>query len=160
MTDQDIIAALQEVAKQYGRSRAMDIERLFREETAHFKSQNFLSTLSPGMEVGRDHIGTPYMIQPYGWGSLSEFWKENPEHAPSGTFNQVENSSAMGQSRGERIFIKFPSILASMLSVAFLISIRGGNIGAWNSTDPAQQNKYAGLLNQIVPRFTIVNIPT
>jgi hypothetical protein len=159
VNDQDIISAIQAIAALYGRERAMWIERLFREETAHFKSGNFLNTFSPGMEVGRDHNNTPIMILPYGWGRLSPYWTQNPEYAPSGTMNEVENTSAMAKSKGERIFIKFPDIMASMMSVAFLISLRGGNIGAWNTTDPAGQLRYQNLLSQIVPRFTIMNVP-
>jgi hypothetical protein len=144
---QDIINGLTKVQEVYGHAFARRIEQLFRNETAHFKSGNFLKTFSPGMEIG----GITEF--PYGWGSLKTFWEANPQYKPSGTFAQAENTSALAKKRGVRTFIKFPTVEASMMTVAHLIKIRGGNAGSWFSKNAVQQKKYNEELDKIVPRI-------
>lgn len=152
MNDQDIINALKLVSDKYKRPLAIVIERIFRNETGHFKSGNFKITLSPGMEVSGKSIA------PYGWTSLAGYWKDNIKHAPSGTYTQKENSSAMGKSLGNKTFIVFSNIEASIMSVAFLINLRGGDGGRWFSNNDSSEGeivrkKYNDVLNGIIPRF-------
>lgn len=147
MINQSIIEGLQAVADKYGREYAIMVERIYRNETRHFQSGNFLKTFSPGMEVGKAKVF------PFGWPSLADFWKKNTFYAPSGTFDQEENNSRMMASRGVRTFIKFPTVKAGMMTLAELLRIRNGNAGAWFSHDVTQQQKYADYLKGIVPRF-------
>ncbi len=152
MTDQDIINALIVVAKKYGKGLASTIERIFRNETAHFKSGGFLKTLSPGMEAFADSF-------PYGWSTPAKFWEESPTYSPKGLEIERENSSAMLKSRGDRKFIVFPTIEASMMTVAYIIHTRGGNGGAWFSVSNEEaQKKYNAILSGIIPRFVNANI--
>ena len=51
MTDIEILASLKKVAILYGKEMAIKVESLFRNETKHFKSGNFLICFSPGMEA-------------------------------------------------------------------------------------------------------------
>jgi len=146
--EQKIIAALTKVKEIYGKPASIKLEALFRNETRHFKSTNFADTFSPGMEAVKLPNGSilPY---PYGWTSLREFWDKNPEYKPTGLHLQVENTSRAAKSRGERAFIKFPSIEAAFMTVAYRLQNKGWNTGAWFSTDPVKQKDYSDYLLKI-----------
>lgn len=147
--EQQIIEALKLVIAKYGESLAIQVEQIFRTETTHFKSRGFTITLSPGMEAFTKK-------QPYGWVVAEQFWKDNKQYAPVGIHNQVENTSALAKSRGVRSFIKFPSIEAAFMTVAFIIYARGGDGGAWFSiNDKVFRKKYNDFLETIRPRFVI-----
>lgn len=147
MDDKIIIDALKKVASIYGIENAKKLESLYRNETKHFKSGNFLICYSPGMEATKEEM-------PYGWTSLAEFWKTNPQYAPIGIHKQVENDSAMLKSRGERKFIKFPSVEAAMITVAKRLSDKNWYTGAWASNNVDAQKKYADYLLKIKTSFT------
>lgn len=149
--DSEIIAALQAVSVIYGRPFAARIEELFRNETAHFKSGNFQITLSPGMQATTG-------ILPYGWNSLAQFWKDNPGFAPTGIHIQNENTSALAKASGAKQFMVFPTIMASIMTVAKLISLRGGDAGTWFSTHPDLEHKYDAVLDTIIPKFVYTYI--
>ena len=148
MIEKEIELALNKVKEVYGLAHAKRLEQLFRNETAHFKSSNFLATLSPGMEIG---VGKETF--PFGWTSLLQFWTINPQYAPSGIYKQVENTSALAKSRGERTFIKFENCIASFMSVAHLIKLRGGDFGPWFSKNAVQLLKYNQELDKIKVRI-------
>ena len=57
--DEEIKSALQKVKDTFGLNVAIQIEKVFRNETAHFKSQGFLNSFSAGMEA-------TIAIYPYG----------------------------------------------------------------------------------------------
>ena len=147
MTEEIIIDALKKVAALYGKENAIKVEALFRNETKHFTSGNFLICYSPGMEATKD-------VMPYGWSSLAQFWKDKPEYAPIGIHKQVENDSRMMQSRGERKFIKFPSLEAAMMTVAKRLSDKDWYTGAWASNNADSQKKYADYLLKISTPLT------
>jgi len=87
------------------------------------KSGNFAKTLSPGMEATNNEF-------PFGWTSLITFWDKNPQYKPIHTYSQIENTSKLAKaSTKPKVFIRFESIEASMMSVSMLIKIRGGNFG-------------------------------
>ncbi len=151
MSDQDIIIALQSVSTKYGKPFAARLEQLFRNETRHFTSGNFIRTLSPGMEATA-------AVLPFGWNSLAQFWKENPQYAPTSLFSQVDNNSALSGSTGMQHFLVFPNILASMMSVAKKIEINGGDAGTWFDNVKADQQHYDAVLDTIIPRFVNANI--
>lgn len=139
---------LLKVADIYGTAHARRLEQLFRNETAHFKSKQFLAGHSPGMEAAKG--ATEF---PYGWTSLKQYWTINPQYKPIGLHSMVENTSALAKGIGVKQFIKFPSVEASMMSVAQLIMIRDGNFGKWFSKDPLFIEKYNGELDKIIPRL-------
>lgn len=138
----DVQASIKRIGILYGKEMAIKIESLFRNETRHFASGNFLKTFSPGMEATIETF-------PYGWSSLSIFWKLHPECAPIGIHKQVENTSGLLKSRGERKFICFPNLDAAMITVAERIKAKGGDTGAWFSNDPISQKKYREYLLKI-----------
>lgn len=138
----DILASIQRISIIYGKEMAVKVEALFRNETAHFKSGNFKICFSPGMEATKE-------TYPYGWTSLKSYWDLHPEHAPIGLYKQVENSSRMMASRGERTFIKFPNLDAAMITVAERLKAKGGNTGAWASNNIESQKKYSDYLLRI-----------
>jgi len=147
MKEEDLLNAFKLIVDKFGWQFASIIEQVFRNETNHFKSSNFLKTFSAGMEAFSD-------VEPYGWSSAKQYWRDNKAYAPVGIYKQVENSSAILDSRGVRRFIQFASLEASLMTVAHIINIRGGNGGSWFSvTDKAAQAKYNAALNQIIPRF-------
>lgn len=146
MKDEEIIEALKLVKEKYGVVFTKTIEQLFRNETRHFKSGNFAVTFAPGMEAFAD-------TSPYGWTSAKPFWESNKNYAPTGIFKQIENNSALAKSIGEKRFIIFPSIEASMMTTAFIIFSRGGAGGTWFSKEKTGIEKYNAELKKIIPRF-------
>jgi hypothetical protein len=143
----EIISALQKVKDKYGIELATTVEQIFRNETKHFKSGGFASTFSAGMESFSDK-------QPYGWSVVKKFWENNPSYAPIGIVEQKENNSAMLDSRGVRKFIKFPTIEASIMTVAYIINSRGGDGGSWFSIkDMPTRTRYNSYLKTIKARF-------
>lgn len=153
ISDDIIIAALAKVGVTYGRETAVIVEQIFRTETKHFKSGNFIATLSPGMEATND-------FSPYGWNKCNEFWINNPHYHPVGIFKQVDNDSALSKSKGERKFIRFDAIEDSMMTVADIVNKAGNNGGVWNSNDLAIQKKYSDFLTSVKPRFvnSLINL--
>jgi len=147
VSDNDIINAFKVAVSKYGKAHAARIEQLFRNETRHFKSGNFLTTLSPGMQATAP-------LLPYGWRSLDIFWTLNPQYAPTGIHIQTENTSALAKSIGAQKFMIFPTIEGAVMSVCELIKLRGGNAGTWFSNDPELQKRYNEELDKIIPRFT------
>lgn len=151
ITDQDIINALIKVAAKYGNPFAARLEQLFRNETAHFKSDQFIICLSPGMQAVTNEL-------PYGWTGLADFWKLYSGYAPTGIHIENENTSALAKASGAQKFMIFPTIEASMMSVAFNIKLHDNNFGAWFSTNPDLQKKYVAILDTIIPRFVNANV--
>lgn len=145
--NEQIIAALKLIIAKYGKPLAIQVEELTRNETKHFASSGWVNNLCPGMEAFKE-------FQPYGWNVVDDFWKENPQYAPVKIVDQVENSSAMSASRGPRHFLKFPTVEAALMTVAFIINSRGGDGGSWFSvTDAVARKKYNDNLKLIIPRF-------
>lgn len=143
---QDITDALKVIKTEYGKDIATKVERIFRNETAHFMSGQFLNTYSAGMEK---HSAA----YPWGWTSMKPIWDKYPQIKPNGFYTMKENNSALAKSIGQKTFVKFPSLLASMISLAEYLKIY--RAGRWFSTDPIQQQAYENILATINP--SIVN---
>ena len=143
------LEGLLKVQELYGKDFAQRLEKLYRNETAHFKSGNFAITHAPGMEAfGND--------TPYGWIQLTEYWKINPQYAPTHLHSQIENTSALATaSKKPKRFLVFPSVEASMMSVSYLIKLRGSNFGTWFSKNPKAIADYNLILNSIKPRLIL-----
>ena len=84
---------------------------------------------------------------------LSKFWNDNPKYAPNGVFKMIENTSELQVSRGERKFITFPTLVASMMTVAKDIELVG-RFGAWFNNLEKDQTRYEQTLNSIIPHYT------
>lgn len=153
ISDAIIISALKAVDSVYGRDMTLSIERLFRNETNHFRSGNFCRTLSPGMQIGRHDT-----LNPFGWFSLAPFWRMFPVCAPCGVFRQRENNSALAKAEGIQTFLVFHTLKASMLSIAYHLHQKDEthkNPGVWFSAQPDLQKKYSEYLLRIYPLYSL-----
>ncbi len=101
--DSVIYKALEAVDSAFDSDMTISIERLYRNETNHFRSGNFLKTLSPGMQTGRKQI-----VLPFGWPSCNPLWQKCPYYAPIGVFKQKENNSYLAKQKVYRPFLFFP----------------------------------------------------
>jgi hypothetical protein len=140
----EIYNGLSAVLERYGADFAKNVERLYRLESAHFKSQQFKKGFSAGMEA----FGAEF---PYGWTSLKEFInKEAPDLKPSdfSTFEMREGGTGK-----IKTFIKFPSVYYAMMFLAFVIEKRNSNFGSWYSKKPEAQQRYNEKLKTIRPRI-------
>ena len=160
---QDLINSLKLVKTSYPDcpNLAVEVERVCRNETEHFKSIGFLRSLSCGMEA----FAPDY---PYGWSNLREFWDNYNQYIPAGTIPMVENNSAEMASRGSRNFIKFVDTDSSLMSVAEVLyqrrdkATKKADAGEWFSfrTDAvgiAARAKYDSVTNNITPHICIDN---
>lgn len=136
------IAATKALQK-YSPDIVKNAERIFRLETSHFSSLQFLKTWSPGMEK----FGASY---PYGWITLDKvFWSKNPIHKPIGTFTMPENKTGI-----TKTFLKFLTLTDSVLTVCAFLEYNGNNPAAWYSKNLESQLRYQKTLDGIVPRVT------
>jgi hypothetical protein len=144
LIEDDIIDALQGLKAKYGKDNAAMIERLFRLETAHFKSSQWMNARTPGMEIGG---GVKEF--PYGWSSLYEFAKAyDYEPGDFSTWTHAENKTGK-----IKTFIVFPSVKAAFDFVGYLMKKRNWNFGSWFSTKETSQRQYVDTLNTIRARY-------
>lgn len=124
------------VRRKYGDEFAQNIERAVRHETAHHTSGQWLRTGSAGMEAS-PRTNDKF---PYGWGkNFVQFTKELGLTEKDFFIKTMKDShtGAVTNYIGWRKtgdFIKFMAW--------FIMNVRKGNIGAWNSLDPEKQKKY------------------
>ena len=133
----------------FGVEIAKATEKVFRSETRHFKSRQFLETYSAGQEAVKEEY-------PFGWNA--EFWKKYPEYKPTGVIWFKENKGlsdkgGIQQSNEAKMFVKYPNVLSGVLYTADTLRRRGGNAGAWYSTNKTYQAKYNEALRGIKNRF-------
>lgn len=118
-----------------------NVERIFRLETSHFKSKQFRETYSPGMEKH----GINY---PWGWVTPSKLWDKEPSTKPIGFLTMPENKTGI-----RKTFLKFPSLYASMKTLAVYLVKYDNNAARWYSLDGMAQQRYRKTLNSIIPRI-------
>lgn len=129
------------LAEQYGTEYTRNIEKLFRYETGHFKSRQFLAGYSPGMVATKNNF-------PFGWASLQEFVQANPKYKDGYSLKSFDTDA------GQKSYVGFPSLEASANFVAwFLKTKRGGNVGLWNSTDPGEASAYLANLQRVTAKY-------
>jgi hypothetical protein len=144
LAEDDIIDSLRQLKNKYGREKAAMIERLFRLETAHFKSSQWVNARTPGMEIGGG-----VRTFPFGWSSLYEFSKAY-DYEPNdfSTWTHPEN-----QTGKIKTFIVFPTVRAAFEFVGYLMNKRNWNFGSWYSLKPESQASYVDTLNTIRARY-------
>jgi len=134
---------LQEVFKvlirKYGKAIAQNVERIFRWETGHFKSAQYLATGSAGMTTGSTAF-------PYGWKSLENFWTANPASKPVG----IVGFNVEGKQYN---YLAFPGA-GGFFALAEVLRSRDNNAGRWNSNVQADIDRYNQALTGIRLRFT------
>lgn len=149
-SDVDAKAALRIIYDKYGKDMATIIERMYRDETAHFRSLQYVKCGTGGMEAFGE---PPY----YGWDS--SFFTQHPEFTPTGIWEAFENKGMSGQGGNKQItdkkkrFIIFPSVLGGMEYKAFYINKHNGNWARWHSTNTTIQSTYKKHLEDIKPRY-------
>jgi len=136
---------LSKILKVFGIDVATNVELIYRNETAHFTSGQFLNGYSAGMENF-----SKKGIFPYGWGkTLINFSNTYPDYKPTGLTGPIVEGQKTGK---KKVFVKFPSLEAAMFFLAIVLKARGNDAGKWHSNDLAAQKEYKRRLNTIKPR--------
>jgi hypothetical protein len=134
--------ALKQASQTFPKEIIENIERIYRKETGHFKSNQFKKTYSPGMEKFSDKY-------PYGWNSLDNaLWKNYPELKPVGFYPFTENGTGK-----TKYFIKFPTMYAAIMTVGTFLTLHNNKMGRWYSLKPESQAKYTAEAMKIKPVY-------
>jgi len=147
ITESNIKKALKKIYDQYGKAKTTKLESLFRNETAHFNSGQFLGTLSPGMEVSPQ---TNIMF-PFGWNSLKSFADQN--NIPYTKFFASQNFTEGGTGLQKK-FVGFPDLYTSMKFVMYVIEKRNWNFGKWRSFNEQIAADYNTYIDRIRTPYT------
>lgn len=149
-TDAQLQPAFNALKAKYGSAFAKEIEQLYRKETAHFKSGQFVRTLSPGMEVSPGNHTFPY-----GWNSLQEFSNayKPTNHPPVNAQTTFlvpikENNTGL-----TKYYIGFPDVFGAIQFVGYTLNKRV-HPGYWRSTQPDIADAYRASYKQINTQFT------
>ncbi len=138
---------IKEIKKIYGYDIANQVEQIYRLETAHMTSEQFLKTYSAGMMS----FGNSY---PFGWFTIHNiFWKEYPQFKPIGTKIFIEHKGLLGEGGGEKYFLEFPTLKAAMFTLAGFLNYYK-NPAKWYSNNPDRQYSYLIALSKINTKFT------
>lgn len=128
------------LSKYFSPAIIMNMERIYRIETNHFKSRQFIFTNSPGMEKHAEKY-------PYGWNTLHKIiWSAKPLLRPIGSLNFVESGTGI-----TKPFLKFPTLYAAMFTVCAFLEYYGNNPGRWYSTNIDSQQGYNESLRNFIP---------
>lgn len=112
------------------------IEQLCRLESGHFKSTEFKTCRNFGMRAFSSDFD-------YGWGSLKTFC--NKFNVPYSNYSTARIGS---------LYVKSNNLYYSIMFMAwFLMTVRKGNVYAWNSLDYTQQMRYKKLCDSITSKF-------
>ncbi|CCJ71550.1 FIG00554498: hypothetical protein [Cronobacter condimenti 1330] len=146
--------ALRVIFKEHGYETAVIIERLYRDETKHFKSVQYKRCGTGGMEVsGRNP-------QPPGYGWDASIYNKNPEYTPLGVWWSFENKGMSGQGGNKQVtdrkkgYIIFPSVLAAMEYKVDYIKRHDGNWAIWHSRSAAEQENYRKYISTVRHPFS------
>lgn len=129
--------AFDQLVSEYGHEIANMVERIYRLETRHFKSEQYLNTFGAGMLKFGNNF-------PYGWTSMKNLWDKS-ENRPIGFYPMTVSGKIY-------TYIKFPNLMAGLRSVATYL--QKYNAGRWNTTDPDGQLAYEGKLNFMTTKYT------
>jgi len=149
-TEDDGKIALKLIYDKYGKEMAIIIERMYRDETANFKSKQYACCGTGGMEVFGE---SPY----YGWDSV--FFDTYPEYMPMGIWSAYENIGLSGHGGNVQVtnkkkqFVILPSVIGGMEYKVFYIKKHENNYARWNSTNSNTQKNYRSYLEKITPKF-------
>ena len=130
-TKLDAKAAIEHAVRTYGIEFGRIFEQIYRWETAHFRSGQFIRTGTPGMELGK-------------WSGLSPYLGEI-----------VEYSIHTDPKKGPTNFICWNHPLTTFADFFynFIHTKRAGNFAAWHSLNTDKQNTYRTLISKINPLY-------
>ena len=114
----------------YSKETLKDVERIYRVETAHFKSGQYLDSLSAGQVYSIDG----YKLN---W-DLSEY-------------QTVQPSRSFMVGSKEFVYVAYPSLFEALRFLADYIERHSAE--RWFSTDEKKQAEYRALLNSVKTRF-------
>ena len=132
-----IIEALKSIADEFGIDVARRVEQIYRLETNHFMSGQFLNTYSPGMERHAKNY-------PFGWKAMKGYWDEMGFIPDFHTMPENKTGKS-------KTFLKFPNVLIPMRGLAMYVKQYSPE--RWYSLDPMKQSQYRDSLNSIKPKF-------
>lgn len=134
---------LQRLLKVFSPEIVKNVERIYRLETAHFKSGQFKGTYSPGMEA----FGEQY---PYGWKTMNrDFWSQFPQYKPIG-----KKSFTEGGTGKKKEFLIFPTLFAAMITLADFLERHNNNPGRWYSLNKEAQTRYNKNIYNVSAKLT------
>lgn len=128
---------LRAIVSTYGRDIADKVEQIYRLETANFTSGGFAKTNTPGMKA-------PTSAYPFGWKKRGTI--------PS-DFLPVVNMVDTGEGAASN-WVVFKKLPVAMMYVATFLNDYSGNVGRWNTTDPAGQQNYAAKVQRMAHTLT------
>lgn len=141
---QEFERAIKKAALYFPPDILKNCERIYRIESAHFKSRQFKETWSPGMES----FGSSY---PWGWITLSKLlWNNRRDLGPFTVKSFTEN-----QTGKIKKFLVFRSMFGAVMTVCTFLQHYNNNPGRWYSKNLNSQARYNLSLSKINP--TIVN---
>lgn len=135
-TEENAKVALLEFAKK-DKVKAQLLEKIMRDETAHFKSAQYALTGSAGMEDGA-------------WGEKVK--KYFPNGYKTATLN--DNHPEL---RGKKAcqFIVWTNVGLFLQFLSDYIDRHDGNYACWNSLDPKRQAAYKAAVSSVKNRFVV-----
>lgn len=123
------------------------VEKMYRLETAHFKSKQYQNCGTGGMEA---FGAAPY----YGWDS--NLFTEQPV----GTWSSFEGKGLSGSGGNAQVttkqkeFVKLPSVVAGMeYKIKYIIKYNGNYPRWFNKSDATAQKTYINSLKNIKAKF-------
>ena len=143
----DAEKSLKLIHNEYGKEMATIIEKMYRVETAHFKSTQFKKTGTGGME---SHGVGPY----FGWSK--EFFDLYPELIPLGVFAIKEGKGAGGNKQdtvNKKRFVIMTSVYAGMKYKAYYIKKHNMDYARWYSTNEDNKKIYRESLKGVKARI-------
>lgn len=143
-TKEKFANAMKAVIAKYGSDIAQNVERIYRWETAHFKSLKYYN--SAGMEVFNEKY-------PFGWGKeLTPFIKENKKYGPASAFEKIVLKE--GGTGKNKTFVNFPTLEGAVMFLGYVMECRGNNRGAWFSHNEDSQTAYNEKTSKVTPIIT------
>jgi len=124
-SETDAKNAILEVQKKYGTSIAQTVEKMYRLETANFKSSQYILTGTAGMEQGA-------------WGN----------YVPKG----LPTIPLKDPKLGIRNYIVWNPKDFALFLASYIVKY-DGNFARWNSTNPDKQLSYKKAVNSITNKF-------
>lgn len=135
-TEDEIKQVFLKIGHKYDMDTARQVEKIYRAETNHFKSGQYLASGSPGMLKHKADF-------PFGWVVENALWSD-PAYRPVGEVTFNKNGK-------DYTYLVFPDFQSAAFSLAEYVKEYGPL--RWNSTDETAQASYKALLDSIIPRY-------
>lgn len=154
-TEQDAEEALKIIYNEYGEEKAKIVERMYRCECSHFKSDQYKYCGLPGMEAVKGKTA-PY----YGWTTLKKIIESESEFKTTGIWSAFEGKGLSEEggnpqdTLNKKDFIKINSVLGGMKFLIYYMDQFNGNYARWYNVNSTEQEAYKKKLGSIIPRIT------